>query len=433
MSPHASFLALASYLMLPTSWTMARTGMTEASFLAAVLASMFTLVLAAERKPSGSRLPWVAVGLFASIAIMLRYQGLFLLPPLLVAGYLLLAKESVVTEATALSIALGPPFGCFVAMALRNALVSPAITGGQSEFNSTPLMMDGAVRQLGWTLEGLLRSQVPFFADGSIRPLFMVPIGVLAIGAVRTFSRFRRDLETGKPAAATIVSVLAIAFSATVVIVHVYLAVSSSAMFVSEPRYFEVLIPSAILVIFIALQPERTPFPGPKAGRMKAFAAIAVIAAIAAGNGLQHRNAKDAYWHTENVRLARRVLLAKTHAGADTRVIDQVGRLLNKGEALLTSFPNEVFLVSGIPTVGLTTANYLGQDWTEIRVRSLVSEMRVGAVLVIGSELTLPRARNQSFMQHLNRYGTSSWLIPVVQNQDAKLFRVVGNEDSAAD
>ncbi len=426
------------WLVSPPNWQFGLRGSSEAPFI--LFTCLIVLLLAGSA--SGRRADafrWAGIGCCVALALCWRYQGVYLIPALLLAVLVWTRGQALPQRLGLAACALLPPAIAAILLFGRNLLLTGAVTGGHAAVVD-PFTPVEALRQFDWSLQKAFARAVGLDPALPARALSVLAAVVAFIGCTWALGRHspRDPPQTAIPSALDANARAAvIAFCCAyplAAVAHMLLsAMTVASWYVKAPRYLLPLLPMLLVLVGLGLDRLRVLLRGIAGGRlgMRVASALAVPAWVFA-----------AFVAVSTHQESRRFPPTTLPALEVLRSADGSGRTLQaaigeQGSTLwpmLASFPHELHLLTQAPLVGLLPRYLTKKVWDQSSVMSLCDDLGVRSILVARSDLAPERESetgNAVFFRELLAGASHPRLVPLFVNDRVRLYRV-GHAGAAA-
>ena len=376
----AAFVAAVLLLSIPGSWAYTQRLMSEPTFAFFTLSSLVLLTTSVARDYHRGLI--AAAGLLAGCAFLVRYAGLFYIGA---SGLVLLCvvlSNRNVRSLAALAIYAVTSGLPVVALFARNWFVQDQLSGGQF-IDAGPLGWSRAVLYFYWACKGLVANWLGGWLPDWLLNLTTVGL-LLALAAMFGAALYRFVREPQARQNPAIVAVLiAVIYTLVTSAVHIASAARFAGWFLTEPRYFLVLLPlivvAATLYLVDVFARRDVTIPALTLGRRAlAPAAIALLAlnvllrwdetiAADSGHGQRHAN------------VARALQVPLDESGLS--IGDFLRQHLGDDRAVLTAYPESLYLQIGRPAVGLIEKRMATVEWTRETITALICKLPIDYVL----------------------------------------------------
>ncbi len=416
-----------AWLVSYAGWEFAVRAMTEAPFILLLALSLYALARAMLTESRRHSLWWSCVsGCFAAAAITMRYAGVFFLPALFVGCFVGTVRYGWKRTIAVMSATFAVPGLVLVLLLGRNFAITGILSGGQFDpANPTPL--GEVVKVLFWTIESGLAHQIGLEVTDSTRMLLLFIVGlvllILAMGTVSCLRLVLKGSASEQRAGCSVVTAI-ITFAGVTLAVNFHSGLTSSSWFLTEERYFTVHWFAVLLATAICIGTllKFRPF--------KKSVAFATIAACWIAFSLISIQQISANWGVWNTFPSKAVfdIVATGLQSCDTHgrsVVEHFRSEFPPSTALLTTRPHEVYLLTGIPTVGLTPSASISFDWDHERTLALADRMGASAILVFEKLKDFPILDKHSYLRGLSAGRNDQTLDLIAEVQGVRLFRIL--------
>lgn len=419
-SPVFAFACSTLLLTLPSFWTYTLRLMSETPFAFVTLLSLVFFAASFQR-----RLSLLAfAGLFAGLAFSIRYAGLFYIAAtglVLVCQVLIERNRPALQRMFVYAIASGLPV---IVLFTRNLLLREKLSGGQFDA-AEPIGLPQALIGFFWTCKNVvtawLGAGTPEWLSKAIVLASTVLFGGLVCHALYRFVR----IPAARQEASTVALLACAVYALLTAAVHIWSAATQAGWFLTEPRYFVVLIPTTVfgLALYVSHIAYRSSL-GHFGSRPWRYG-IAILAIIALA--LQVSFAFDESVRRDHGGSMRYVAVTDALAlrlGSGQTVAEFLQKNVREERAILTPNPETLYLLSKIGSVGLTEKRFGPESWAGARVARLLCELPIDYVLVIRSELSGGRFRDPNLFQQILQGSIPQYLDPINEDEDVRLLSV---------
>jgi len=423
----AALLAGVVTLSLPSLWSYSLRLMSEPTFTLLTLLSLILLAWGVRRDHHPGLLLGAAT--LAALSFLVRYAGLFYIAA---SGIVLLATALLnLNKRTIRGLVLYAAVSGLAVITLfsRNLLLRHQVSGGQ--FSDTdPLGFPQAILRSYWLCKDLVRTWLGSWApEWLLGAAVVAGIAVLGWMLVRTVYRFAREPDHRRDPVAILMLTTGV-YALVTAGVHLVSAALYAGWFLTEPRYFVVLFPLVVLAcgsyVAAGLRARATqthragPWPAVTAGALTAALLLAQVGlrwsdAIAEDHGHAQRHARFA----AALSMPMASSLMENHDGT---IGEYLRQRLNEHRAVLSQYPESLYLALDRPSVGLVEGRFARIAWTDDAVLALLCRLPIDYVLVLRPAPGWHEDPN--FFRELLSGAAPPWLHSVSRSGDVALYAV---------
>jgi len=388
-------LGAALWFALALGWINVLQGRAEVPFALATVACAMTY-LAARGRAAG----YFGAGMLCAAAILIRYQGLFLLGALSIMALAPLVRQSEVAARVMVSRAIAlvvPPLLVIGALAARNLALVGGPAGGPMDTVRSGLDVPGLVKPIYWMVSEIAGLSAQGVSGGRVAEwLLLAGVAVIGIGIASGTLRPRTGSLVGRAAEADGPRGKLVWLSVVYVLITIgalsILAAGRAGAYL-QGRFLVPVVPFVIMPLMILLDAwyRRTAGTGRK---LLVLGAVVFHAGILLGQVGALRISLEEL--RSDQRLARIEYAMREDFGSGS-----LGQFLaddaSRAQPLLAEPAQQAWLALQVPVLGATPAGFSRRIWDEGSIRTLAACYGTRLLLFIPSlfDVTKPQNANK--------------------------------------
>lgn len=357
------------WLALGLAWLNVLEGRAEVPF---TLASLGAVMLAATARRRTSWL--VAAGLLCSAAILLRYQGVFLLAALGICSLIDAIRARPRSAATSIRYAsalLVLPAMTVLALVVRNLELAASPAGGPVDTVSSGAAFPVVARHLYWAISDTAAMSLDGLASARVPEWVMVAGAALILGGIlhgvlrRTADDARAEPD-GTPGPRRAVAELCLVYAAVTLAALLYLGTTRADDYL-QGRFLVPLAPMLVLLWIPAL--DRWLRVSRRQGRLLlASGILAVHAGLWTAQSGSFSATLDEWRDDRTLAVIEQALAAPY---GDETLREYLGRSVSRNAPLFAEPAQPVWLALQRPLLGATPAGFSTRIWNDAAVQRL--------------------------------------------------------------
>jgi hypothetical protein len=421
-SATVAFTGALLVLSIPGSWSYTQRLMSEPTFALLTLASLILLTASIAR---GFRVGLAAcAGLLAGMAFLVRYAGVFYIAAsglVLFAAVLMNRSGRSWRALVVYALTSGTPV---LALFARNLRLHHQLSGGQFVDSDAAGPLAALVRFV-WLCKNVLSQWIGYRApDRLLSGAVIAVMAALAWMFLAALVRFLRDGSQQTPA--TIAVLIAIVYAGLTAAVHIVSTALVATWFLAEPRYFIVILPLLFLAATLFASERLSGFwrqaAISNAARNAVIAAVAALLAIHVGLRWNTAVAADSGHSRRHQEVAAVLALPLDDSG------QTIGAFLHEhlppDRAVLSPYPESVYLILERPAVGLIESRFAPVPWNFDSVTALICRLPIDYVLATQPGVIAGVSADQDALGTIIGSHPATYLRALNQREDVRLLAV---------
>ncbi len=403
-------------------WYFTIRGGSETPFIAGTLLALVGVAMP-NGTPPERRSRIFAIALGATIALLFRYTGMFMLAALtayfVCESFVERSRRSLWDGGAALLVP-GLVFGLMIA---RNLVYAGNLSGGVASNETTPLIeLLAATASAAVTISGFSTQSLPaLLALAAIAALVAASLARAIWQSARLVFGASRDAAHDAPSVAVRLTLLCLLYTAISVTGLIAIGSGREAGALVA-RYFYPLVPFVAIACAMAWRtPSGRPTDGSSARRMvRSPAVVAFVAALVLAGQGRSLTQRIGAWRTALA--ANAVQVAAVAAPFDGMPLIETLRQPPQ-RPVLSSSSQVLGGLFDLPVLGLAPRIYSARRWTAEEVRALVEQYDVCHVLLYPRD-TEGAGDGREFFRELREGRRPSWLEPLRSSPELSVFVV---------